>query len=85
MPRLELGNPYDTYVQALIDTGLYSTYTEVVKDALRQHMDSNTESKRIALSHAAIAEGEADIQAGRIELYTPALIDRLTEEVLADE
>ena len=46
MPRLDLGNPYDYYVQVLIDTGLYSTYTEVVKDALRQHMDSHTESKR---------------------------------------
>jgi putative addiction module CopG family antidote len=84
MPRLDLGNPYDYYVQTLIDMGLYSTYTEVVKDALRQHMDSHTESKRIASFHVAIAEGEADIQAGRIELYSPELIDRLTEEVLAD-
>jgi putative addiction module CopG family antidote len=85
MPRLDLGNPYDYYVQLLIDTGLYSTYTEVVKDALRQHMNAHTESKRIALLHSAIAEGEADIQAGRVELYSPALIDRLTEEVLVDE
>lgn len=85
MPRLDLGNPYDYYVQILIDTGLYSTYTEVVKDALRQHMDTHTESKRIALLHAAIAEGEADIKAGRVELYSPEVIDRLTEEVLADE
>jgi putative addiction module CopG family antidote len=85
MPRLDLGNPYDYYVQALIDTGLYSTYTEVVKDALRQHMDSHTESKRIALFCAAISEGEADVQAGRVAPYNPALIDRLTAEVLADE
>jgi|GEM_PF-1199859 putative addiction module CopG family antidote len=85
MPRLDLGNPYDYYVQTLIDTGLYSTYTEVVKDALRQHMNTHAESKRIALFHATIAEGEADIQAGRVELYNPELIDRLTSEVLADE
>jgi putative addiction module CopG family antidote len=85
MPRLDLGSPYDYYVQTLIDTGLYSTYTEVVKDALRQHMNTHAESKRIALFHATIAEGEADIQAGRVELYNPELIDRLTEEVLADE
>ncbi len=74
MPRLDLGNPYDYYVQTLIDTWLYSTYTEVVKDALRQHMDSHTESKRIALFHAAIAEGEADIQAVRLNYLKQSLI-----------
>lgn len=85
MPRLDLGDPYDHYVQGLIETGLYSTYSEVVKDALRQHMDSHTESKRIAAVQAAISEGEADIQAGRMEAYSPALIDRLTAEVLTHE
>jgi putative addiction module CopG family antidote len=84
MPRLDLGHTYDHYVQGLIDAGLYSTYTEVVKDALRQHMDALTESKRIAAIHAAVAEGEEDIKAGRFKRYTPAFMEVITQKVLAN-
>ncbi len=82
MPNIELGDPYEAYVKGLIHTGLYSTYAEVVKDALRLHMNHETPSKRIAVINAALAEGEADIKAGRVKPYSPALIDQLTDEVL---
>lgn len=85
MPRLDLGHTYDHYIQGLINAGLYSTYTEVVKDALRQHMDALTESKRIAAIHAVIAQGEDDIKAGRFKRYTPALVDAITQKVLAND
>jgi len=82
MPNIDLGDPYESYVKGLIGTGLYSTYAEVVKDALRLHMNSETPSKQMALIHSAILEGEADIQAGRVKAYTPKLLDDLTQEVL---
>lgn len=82
MPNVDLSEPYDAYVKGLIHTGLYSTYAEVIKDALRLHMNSTNNSKRIAAIHAAIAEGEADVTAGRIIAYSPELIDQLTEDVL---
>jgi len=82
MPNIDLGDPYEAYVKGLIHTGLYSTYAEVVKDALRMHMNSETNAKRMAAINAAIAEGEADIKAGRVKTYSPRLIDQLTDEVL---
>jgi len=85
MPNIELGDPYEAYVKGLIGTGLYSTYAEVVKDALRLHMDHETQAKRIALANAGIAEGETDIKAGRTRRYTPALIDELTAEVVREQ
>ncbi len=83
MPNIDLSAPYEAYVKGLIHSGLYSTYAEVVKDALRLHMNSETHAKRLAASNAAIAEGEADIHAGRVSVYSPKLIDQLTEEVLS--
>lgn len=84
MPNVDLGDPYEAYVRGLIHTGLYSTYAEVVKDALRLHMNSTTNAKRLAAIQAAIAEGEADIQAGRVSAYVPTLIDQLTDDVLSN-
>jgi putative addiction module CopG family antidote len=84
MPNIDLGDPYETYVKGLIHTGLYSTYAEVVKDALRLHMNSDTRSKRIATINAILAEGETDIKVERVKPYSPGLIDHLTDEVLHD-
>jgi putative addiction module CopG family antidote len=83
MPQLDLGQTYDLYVQRLIDSGLYSNYAEVVKDALRQHMEGLTEGRRVAAIHAAIAQGEEDIAAGHFTHYTPAFVDAVTEKVLS--
>ena len=84
MPNIDLGDPYESYVKGLIGTGLYSTYAEVVKDALRMHMNSETPSKQMAIIHSAIAEGEADIKAGRSRAYSPKMLDELTQEVLSE-
>lgn len=82
MPNIDLGDPYESYVKGLISSGLYSTYAEVVKDALRMHMNSETPSKQMAEIHSALAEGEADIKAGRIKAYSPDALDKLTQDIL---
>lgn len=84
MPNIDLGDPYESYVKGLIGTGLYSTYAEVVKDALRLHMNNETPSKQMAIIHSAIAEGEADIKAGRTRPYSPKILDELTQDVLSE-
>jgi putative addiction module CopG family antidote len=84
MPNIDLGDPYESYVKGLIGTGLYSTYAEVVKDALRMHMNNETPSKQMAVIHSAIAEGEQDIKEGRVRAYTPQMLDDMTNDVLKD-
>ncbi|MDA3939141.1 MAG: type II toxin-antitoxin system ParD family antitoxin [Spirochaetia bacterium] len=39
MPRINLGEPYEIYIQKQIKTGLFSSATEVIKDALRNRME----------------------------------------------
>jgi len=82
MPNIDLGDPYESYVKGLIGTGLYSTYAEVVKDALRMHMNNETPSKQMAVIHSAIAEGEQDIKEGRVRAYNPQMLDEMTNDVL---
>jgi len=55
----------------------------VAKDALHPNMNNETNAKRIAAINAAIAEGVADIKAGRVTTYSPRLIDQLTDKVYA--
>ena len=85
MPNIDLGDPYESYVKGLIGSGLYSTQAEVVKDALRLHMNNETPSKQMAFIHSAILEGEADIQAGRTKKYSPKMLDSMTEDVLKED
>lgn len=85
MPNIDLGDPYETYVKGLISTGLYSTYAEVVKDALRMHMNNDTQAKKLAIIQAAIAEGETDIKAGRVKPYSRKLMKQLSDEALSGD
>jgi putative addiction module CopG family antidote len=82
MPNIDLGDPYESYVKGLIGTGLYNTYAEVVKDALRMHMNKETPSKQMAVIHHAIAEGEDDIKAGRMKAYSSEMLRDMTDEVI---
>jgi len=36
----------------------------------------------MAIIHSAIAEGEADIKAGRVRPYSPEILDELTQDIL---
>lgn len=82
MPNIDFGEVYESYVNGLISAGLYGTYAEVVKDALRLHMNSDTAAKRLAALQMAITEGEGDITAGRVTEYSHDLLDQLTHDVL---
>lgn len=82
MAHIELSTPYKSYIDNLIETGLFKTTAEVVKDALRMHMEQQTQAKKLAYINAAIAEGEADIAAGRVVDYKPELIDKITNDAI---
>jgi putative addiction module CopG family antidote len=84
MPNIDLSPPYKTYIDGLIDTGLFKTTAEVVKDALRLHMEQQSRAKKLAYIQSAIAEGEADIAAGRYTTYTPGFFDSITEDIISN-
>lgn len=78
MPRINLGKPYEIYIKNQIQTGLFSSATEVIKDALRNRMEKD-QNYRIERVHALLARGEADIQMGKTVAYTNSLMSEITE------
>ena len=78
MPRINLGGPYEEYIQNQIKTGLFSSATEVIKDALRNRMERE-QYYRIERVHALLAKGEADIQLGKTVPYTHSLLHEISE------
>ena len=78
MPRINLGEPYEIYIQNQIKSGLFSSATEVIKDSLRYRMEKE-QSFRIEKVHALLAKGEADIQLGKTVPYTHSLMHEITE------
>jgi len=78
MPRINLGEPYEIYIQSQIKSGLFSSATEVIKDALRSRMERE-QSYRMERIHALLAKGEADIQLGKTVPYTDSLLHEISE------
>lgn len=58
----------EAYIDAKVASGEYAHASEVVRDGLRLLMQE--EAEKLEWLRAAIAEGLADIDAGRV--YTPA-------------
>ena len=78
MPRINLGNPYEIYIQNQIKSGLFSSATEVIKDALRNRMERE-QSYHMERVHALLAKGEADIQLGKTVPYTHSFMHEISE------
>lgn len=82
MPNIDLDGPYKYYIDRMIESGLYKTTAEVVKDALRLHMNTESKAKYNAYVMQAIEEGEADIRAGRTIPYSRELLEQWTQEAM---
>lgn len=69
MSKIEINLPpaLAEFVEAQVEAGLYNSAADVVEDAVRRASEEIwPESAQLALLRAAIAEGLADIEAGRV-------------------
>jgi antitoxin ParD1/3/4 len=66
MRRINLGAPFDDFIGKMVETGYYSTATEVIRDALRKKM-SEMEDDRIANIKAMVLEGQKQILEGQFK------------------
>lgn len=88
MPNIELGGPYDKHIKDMINSGYFSTTSEIVKDALRDHIKKYENEKRRRdyqdYVAKAIAEGESDIAAGRVIRYESGYFQKKTQKFLEE-
>lgn len=79
MSRIDLNNPYTDYLQSQVESGLFRSITAAAEAAIHRQMVED-EKLRLSSIGAAIAKGEADIQAGRTMSYTPNLMSEISEK-----
>jgi putative addiction module CopG family antidote len=60
MKRIQLGAPYDDFIQKMIDSGYYSSTTEALRDALRKMM-KEVEADRYMNIKMLLEEGESSL------------------------
>ncbi len=61
--RINLGKPYEDYINTMVESGFYASATEVIRDALRLKM-SNTEERRKATIYKMVEQARQSIRDG---------------------
>ncbi len=78
MQRVNLGKPYEEFIQKLVESGYYASASEVLRDALRFKMES-TEKWKVARLQQLVKEGMDDIEAGRTRHFNEELMKEAFE------
>jgi len=83
--NVSLTKELDGYVNEKVQSGLYSSASEVVRDALRllKERDSQREANLARLRHE-IQLGIDQIQNGQFTTYTAEQLPQLAEEIKAE-
>jgi antitoxin ParD1/3/4 len=79
MQRVNLGKPYEEFIQKLVDSGYYASASEVIRDALRTKMESH-EQWQAARLEQLIQEGLNDLAAGRVKPYSKEFMKEIYEK-----
>ncbi len=79
MQRVNLGKPYEEFIQKLVQSGYYASASEVLRDALRLKMEQSEmwQGKRL---QQLVQEGLDDVEAGRVVPYSKDLLEKAFEQ-----
>jgi antitoxin ParD1/3/4 len=78
MQRVNLGKPYEEFIQKLVESGYYASASEVLRDALRLKMEKS-EQWKAARFQQLVKEGMDDIEAGRTRPFNEELMKEAFE------
>ena len=79
MARIDISGPYQEYLESLVNAGLFRSITAAAEATIHKQMIED-EKMRLSSIGAALAKGEADIQAGRTISYTPQLMKEISKK-----
>ncbi len=74
MQRVNLGKPYEEYIQKLVKEGYYASASEVLRDALREKMKQPPIAERRKSLQELVNEGIDDVETGRVVPYSKQLL-----------
>ena len=80
MQRVNLGKPYEEFIQKLVQSGYYASASEVLRDALRLKMEQSDmwQSNRL---QQLVKEGLEDVEANRVIPYEQNFWQSVNEQV----
>lgn len=79
MARIDIGTPYQKYLENLVAAGLYRSVTAAAEATILKQMEED-ERLRLASIELALAKGEADIRAGNTITYRPGLMKEISKK-----
>ena len=79
MARIDIGGPYEKYLEGLVKAGLFRSITAAAEATIHRQMIED-EKMRLSSIGAALAKGEADIHAGRTVSYSSKLMSEISEK-----
>lgn len=79
MARIDIDDPYKSFLENQVKAGLYNTISEAARDAIRRQMEVH-EERRVASIHREIAKGEASIREGDTVPFTPDLMAEISRK-----
>lgn len=75
MQRVNLGKPYEEFIQKLVESGYYASASEVLRDALRLKMEQSERWQNTRLMQL-VQEGLDDVAAGRVVPFSEELLNQ---------
>ena len=78
--HVNLSEEMENYIKNKVASGFYGNATEVIRDAIRR---MQTEENRMVAWQTAIAKGNVQLDQGKGMLYTPELMEQMTQSAIA--
>lgn len=69
----------ESYIKGKVGGGFYKSATEVIRDAIRR---MQADEERMTAFRAAVAKGDAQLDRGEGVVFTPELMESMTQTAL---
>jgi putative addiction module CopG family antidote len=79
MARIDIDDPYTSFLESQVKSGLYNTISEAARDAIRKQMEIH-EHRRLSSIAVELAKGEASLREGHAFLYSSSLMAEISEK-----
>jgi putative addiction module CopG family antidote len=79
MTRIDLDDPYTSFLKSQVKAGLFNTISEAARDAIRKQMVIH-EQRRLSSIAVEIAKGEASLDKGHMFPYSTSIMKEISEK-----
>ena len=79
MARIDIDNPYTTFLESQVKAGLFNTISEAARDAIRKQMELQ-EQRRVSALHFELEKGEVSLMNGKGIPYSEHMMNEISQK-----